>query len=244
MDDTEKMCQKWFETLVSLRTVCKIYYNFDAWLHSNSFSNVSGFHLVLLGVEGNLCCVGSWWVVKCLPLGDLELPFSGRDTWEWLKLGESDLMSLFCTGEGCFSREVPHCRALLVGFNKDKGSPSLLSNILSSDKPLYLSTCAVRGAGEVDQLSWSLWQRVPDKAKTASTAVSWLSGIGNWTQDSGGHAVKTFHQWSVFPAPRKTFNEWFNVKTTILILTFITQISQFPNSFSKFFLEFSLLTGN
>jgi hypothetical protein len=82
MEEMEEMCQKWFEILVSLSAFCKIYFNFDAWLHSNTFLNVLSFHLDLLSVEGNLCCVGGREGVKCLPSGDLELHFSGRDAWE------------------------------------------------------------------------------------------------------------------------------------------------------------------
>lgn len=101
--------------IVSLSAVCKIHFNFDAWLHCNTFSR---FHLV---AKGNLCWEGSLGGVKYVASWGSWTRLFRQSTFDWLISCELDLRSSSCALQACFSRVGPHFSTFLVDVNETKG---------------------------------------------------------------------------------------------------------------------------
>ena len=123
MEETKEICQKWFGNVVSLSTVCKIHFNFDAWLHCNTFFKIpSG----AISIVGNLYSKGSLGSVKYIASwGSQTRLFRQRYFW-LINIGWTwPYMFILCPG-GLLSQSRSSLEQLVADVNEIKiPSPNL-----------------------------------------------------------------------------------------------------------------------
>lgn len=142
MEETKEICPKWFGKVFSLSTVCKIHFNFDAWLHCNSFFKIpSG----AVSVVGNLCWKGSLGGIKYIAsCGSWTRLFRQRYFWLINIWWTWPYIFILCPG-GLLSQRMPSGQHLFVDINEIKGAPPNLVKgiVLRCSDSFSLSRCFI-----------------------------------------------------------------------------------------------------
>ena len=177
MEKTKEVCQKWFGNVVS--TVCKIHFNFDAWLHCNTFFKIpSG----AISTVGNLCWKGSLGSVKYIASwGSRTRLFKQRYFW-LINIGWTWPYMFILWPGGLLSQSRASLQQLVVDVNEIQISPpNLEKEMAAHSSVLAWRIPGTEEPGELPSMGSQSRTRLKWFSRAAAIWMEWSSNVDSFS---------------------------------------------------------------